>query len=118
MNCVRIRGGTLAESIPDIGCTCDTLFISSGNNLFLTSESFRHDTRTCSVESVITAVHSEHARLDVELSVSVIRSQVRNLRYNRSFLQSCVVSIFCSAGCGRPDRPFRFTLRNLIFELF
>ena len=122
MNWVKIGRGISGERIPDMGCTCDTVFIRSGNSRFLTSESARHDTNACSVGSVMEAVQRLHAKLDVELlaelSVSVIRSQVRNLRCKRSFLQSCVVSMFCNAGCGRPDKPLRLTFRNLIFELF
>ena len=122
MNWVKIGRGTSGERIPDMGCTCDTVFIRSGNSRFLTSESARHDTNACSVGSVMEAVQRLQAKLDVELlaelSVSVIRSQVRNLRCKRSFLQSCVVSMFYNAGCGRPDKPLRLTFRNLIFELF
>ena len=121
MNWVKIGGGTSGERVPDMGCTCDTVFIRSGNSRFLTSESARHNTNACSVGSVMEAVQRLHAKLDVELlaelSVSLIwiRSQVR---CKRSFLQSCVVSMFCNAGCGRPDKPLRLTFRNLIFELF
>ena len=46
------------------------MFMSSGNNLSVTSVSARHVTRVCSVESVIDALHRVHARADVELLVS------------------------------------------------
>ena len=97
------------------------MFMNSGNNLFLTSVSARHVTRVCTVESVIDALHRVHARADVVLlvshcTVSVMRSQVRNLRCKRSFLLSCVVWIFWRAGWGRPDKPLSCTFRNLIFE--
>ena len=116
-----IGGETSLDRIPDIGCTLETVFMSSGNNLFFTSVSALHVTKVCSVESVIDVLHRVHVRTDVELSVShcvlsVMRSQVRNLRCKRSFLQFCVVWIFRRAGWGRPDKPLSCTFRNLIFE--
>ena len=66
------------------------MIMSMGNNLFLTSVSARHVTKVCSVESVIDALHRVHVRTDVELSalnciLSVMRSQVRNLRDMKGF---------------------------------
>ena len=48
---------------------------------------------TCSVGSGMDVLlHRVHARLDVELSMSMIRSQVRNLRFKQSFFCSPVLS--------------------------
>ena len=81
------------------------MFMNSGNNLFLTSVSARHVTRVCSVESVIDALHRVHARADVELlvshcTVSVMRSQVRNLRCKRSFCSPVLSGYFGGLGGG------------------
>ena len=66
MNWARILGETFLSSILDIGWTLATVFISSGKSLLLTPEVARHDTRTCSVDSVVImlgtrARHREHA---------------------------------------------------------
>ena len=100
-----IGGETSLDRIPDIGCTLETVFMSSGNNLFLTSVSALHVTKVCSVESVIDVLHRVHVRTDVELSVShcvlsVMRSQVRNLRCKQSFCSSVLSGYLGGLGGG------------------
>ena len=104
-----------------MGCTWATVFMSSRNILALTSDNAWQEVKTCMVESK-ESLHRGHAGLIVgfpwESLSFVMKSQVRNFKWRRSFLASCVVSMFWSAGCARPVRPYSWTFRKAILELF
>ena len=79
------------------------MFKREGRSLSLMLLVAGHEASTCSMEH--SARHRRQQLLSSEPMKQLVVSHVRNFKYGRSFLTSCVLEIFKSAGCGRPDIP-------------
>ena len=113
INCVRMSEGLLLCMIWHVGCTLNTIFMRSGYSRCLVSTKAGQTVRIRSMVSS-DAEHSLQDGSNIGLSLwhldQVKKSPDKNLMWIRNFLQSCVVRIPRSAGCGKPESPDSFEL--------